>query len=267
VAAPRRTRRAYATDAAQFAGVGGRNGSAKEPGCRREARAPLRGPLPTRRAPASTARKLARCSAVRDERARARSRTTCGPRRDAAASAHLPRVLSAREAARLLERSQRRARSSCATARSPSWPMRAALRAEEIVSLGLADVRSHGEQAAGRGKGGARRASAGRRACDGGRARLLERARGALAGAQRGARRRTLFLSKTGRALSTSDVRRRLSCGSRGGARRACALSTAFAAPRCGIRSRHTCSTAVPIAQHSRAARPPSVSSTQIYTR
>lgn len=81
------------------------------------------------------------------------------------------------------------------------------LRAEELVNLDVGSVDFDGEQVRVEGKGGKTRfVPAGEPAL---RAivRYLERGRGALAGAEEAP---ALFLSKSGRRLSTSDVRRRL---------------------------------------------------------
>ena len=81
------------------------------------------------------------------------------------------------------------------------------LRAEEIIDLDVGSVDFDAEQVRVEGKGGKTRfVPAGEHAL---RAvgRYLERARGAL---DAGTGERALFLSKTGRRLSTSDVRRRL---------------------------------------------------------
>jgi site-specific recombinase XerD len=81
------------------------------------------------------------------------------------------------------------------------------LRAEEIVDLDVGSVDFDGEQVRVEGKGGKTRfVPVGEHAI---RAvtRYLERARGTL---DAGAGEQALFLSKTGRRLSTSDVRRRL---------------------------------------------------------
>ncbi len=92
---------------------------------------------------------------------------------------------------------------SCACS---SWPTRAGLRAEELVNLDAASPDPDAEQVRVEGKGGRTRVvPAGEHAW---RAleRYLARARPAL---RRGAEQ-ALFLSKSGRRLSTSDVRRRL---------------------------------------------------------
>jgi site-specific recombinase XerD len=81
------------------------------------------------------------------------------------------------------------------------------LRAEEIVGLDLVSLDFDGEQLRVEGKGGKTRlVPAGEPAMRAVR-RYLERARGILAAVPE---EPALFLSKTGRRLSTSDVRRRL---------------------------------------------------------
>jgi integrase/recombinase XerC/integrase/recombinase XerD len=86
------------------------------------------------------------------------------------------------------------------------------LRAEELVSLDLSSVDFDAEELRVEGKGRKTRfVPAGEPALRA-LARYLERARGALA---RGDGEAALFLSKSGRRLSTSDVRRRLSVWSR----------------------------------------------------
>jgi integrase/recombinase XerC/integrase/recombinase XerD len=86
------------------------------------------------------------------------------------------------------------------------------LRAEELVSLDVTSVEFDAEQLRVEGKGSkTRMVPAGEPALKA-LARYLERARAALS---RGPDEPALFLSKSGRRLSTSDVRRRLSVWSR----------------------------------------------------
>jgi integrase/recombinase XerC/integrase/recombinase XerD len=86
------------------------------------------------------------------------------------------------------------------------------LRAEELVSLDLSSVDFDAEELRVEGKGAKTRfVPAGEPALRA-LARYLERARGALA---RGDGENALFLSKSGRRLSTSDIRRRLSVWAR----------------------------------------------------
>ncbi len=149
--------------------------------------------------------------------------------------AHLPRVLSAREAARLLDGIPA---SEVGGVGGPlalrdralfELAYSCGLRAEEIVSLRQADVDHDGEQLRVEGKGRKTRfVPVGEPAMAAVRA-YLERARPKLAaavapapapprrdsnsghsGAETPGETDALFLSKTGRALGTSDVRRRL---------------------------------------------------------
>src|SRR5215213_9047600 len=81
------------------------------------------------------------------------------------------------------------------------------LRAEELVSLDVPSVDFDGEEVRVEGKGSKTRFVPAGEAALRAIARYLERARPALANGDGGA---ALFLSKSGRRLSTSDVRRRL---------------------------------------------------------
>ena len=208
-----RTARAYGSDLRDFARWASAEG--REPG--------QIGPKDVRRyiahlsalgaAPATSARKLAALRALfasQRERgfiAQNPADLVSTPRRPR----HLPRVLSAREAARLLDgipagsALEQRDRAMFELAYA------CGLRAEELVSLDVADVDHDEEQVRVEGKGRKTRiVPAGEPALAAVR-RYLERARPALAGAgPRGREEGALFLSKSGRRLHTSDVRRRL---------------------------------------------------------
>ena len=123
-------------------------------------------------------------------------------------------------------------------------------------------------------RGGARRGQgrqdadrAGRRARAARRSTRYLRARppGARADAER-SRRAALFLSKSGRRLGTSDVRRRLRIWARRRAgRRRWPTRTRT---RCGTRSPPTCSRAAPTCARSRSCSATrAISTTQVYTR
>ncbi|HWX74252.1 MAG TPA: tyrosine-type recombinase/integrase, partial [Solirubrobacteraceae bacterium] len=121
---------------------------------------------------------------------------------------HLPQVLSAREAAQLLDSIP--ASGPLATRDRAMFELAYAsgLRAEELTSLRLGDIDHDEEQLRVEGKGRKTRfVPVGEPAMAALRA-YLERARPAL-DARTGVE--AVFLSKSGRALSTSDVRRRLS--------------------------------------------------------
>src|SRR5215204_1520258 len=84
------------------------------------------------------------------------------------------------------------------------------LRAEELVDLDLGSVDFDAEELRVEGKGSKTRLVPAGEPALRAAAAYLERARPALAGAGAGAGESALFLSKSGRRLSTSDVRRRL---------------------------------------------------------
>ena len=229
--AAQRTRRSYAVDVEQFAHWAAARGWAPDEV----------GPKALRRyvshlseqgvAPASSARKLAALRALfasQREHGRVRenpAELVSRPRR----ASHLPRVMSAREAGELLDaipagnplQARDRALFELAYA--------CGLRAQELVSLRLTDVDHDSEQVRVEGKGRKTRfVPAGEPALAAVRA-YLERARPALAAraaapvrdglpgapppaaaAPPAGAAEALFLSKSGRPLGTSDVRRRL---------------------------------------------------------
>ncbi len=236
-AAPR-TRRAYAVDVEQFAlwattrGLEPRQVDAKAVR-RYVAHLSERAPAGAAAAPSTSARKLAALRALFASQrehgliAQNPADLVSTPRR----GSHLPRVLSAREAGRLLDGIpdgipagplELRDRAMFELAYS------CGLRAEELVSLGCADVDYDGEQLRVEGKGRKTRfVPVGEPAMAAVRA-YVERGRGQLAAPATRAGSATraglapdtavralsaldaLFLSKTGRPLGTGDVRRRL---------------------------------------------------------
>jgi site-specific recombinase XerD len=212
-----RTRRAYTVDLEQFAGWASAQGFT--PG--------ELGPKAVRRyiaylsgrgaAPSTSARKLAALRALfQSQREHGRiaenpADLVSTPRR----GSHLPRVLSAREAAGLLDAIPAGGPLQLRDRAMFELAYACGLRAEELVSLREIDVDWDGEQLRVEGKGRKTRfVPVGEPAMKALR-EYLERARGALAG-EPGAPSReqgaagALFLSKTGRPLGTSDVRRRL---------------------------------------------------------
>jgi site-specific recombinase XerD len=232
--AAERTRRAYSVDLEQFA----RWANAQGHGPREV------GPKAVRRyiahlsergaAPSTSARKLAALRALfssqreHGEISENPADLVSTPRRPS----HLPRVLSAREAAGLLDGIPTGGLLELRDRAMFELAYACGLRAEELVSLRIVDIDHDGEQLRVEGKGRKTRfLPVGEPAMAALRA-YLERARpelstGPARGAARsepaerarGARLRTsasagppdaLFLSKTGRALGTSDVRRRL---------------------------------------------------------
>ncbi len=125
-----------------------------------------------------------------------------GPRKDS----YLPHVLKPAEVAELLERIPASSPLDVRDRAMFELAYAAGLRAEELVNLDVESADPDAEQVRVEGKGGRTRVvPAGEhawRALD----RYLTRARPALADGES----RALFLSKSGRRLSTSDVRRRL---------------------------------------------------------
>jgi site-specific recombinase XerD len=209
-AAPR-TRRAYALDGRQFAAWAGAGGRAPADVGPKDVRRYVASLSERRAAPATSARKLAALRALfasqREHGAIAQNPAdlVTTPRRGSA----LPRVLSARETARLLDAIPAAAPLEARDRAIFELAYSCGLRAEEIVSLRISDVDHDGEQLRVEGKGRKTRfVPAGEPALAAVGA-YLERARPALAGG-RAEDGDALFLSRTGRALGTSDVRRRL---------------------------------------------------------
>jgi site-specific recombinase XerD len=213
-----RTVRAYAADLRQFAAwaVGERLGPAEvsaKPVRRYIARLSEQGA-----APSTSARKLAALRALFSSQrehghvGQNAADLVSTPRR----GDHLPRVLRAREAARLLDAIPASRGAGPLVLRDRAMfelAYSCGLRAEEIVSLGVGDVDHDGEQVRVEGKGRKTRfVPVGEPAMAAVRL-YLERGRPALVqpAVQSGADAAdALFLSKTGRRLGTSDVRRRL---------------------------------------------------------
>ncbi len=239
-AAPR-TRCAYAIDVQQFARwaiAAGLTPQAVDPKALRRYIAHLHEgarageqPRPGRLAASTSARKLAALRALfRSQREHGQiahnpADLVSTPR----LAKHLPRVLSAREAGRLLDGIPAGGQGGPLELRDRALfelAYACGLRAEELVSLRSRDVDYDGEQLRVEGKGGKTRfVPVGEHALEALR-RYLDRARPTLAGARgesppqtrvagpRGAPAASapeaLFLSKTGRPLGTGDVRRRL---------------------------------------------------------
>jgi integrase/recombinase XerC/integrase/recombinase XerD len=161
-------------------------------------------------APATVARKLAALRGL------FRVQVELGARRENPAEllsspkrgGRLPRVLKARELAELLDRIPASSPLELRDRAMFELAYACGLRAEELVSLELSSVDFDSEAVRVEGKGGRTRVvpvgEAALRALE----RYLSRGRPALA--MDGSDGRVLFLSKAGRRLSTSDVRRRL---------------------------------------------------------
>jgi integrase/recombinase XerC/integrase/recombinase XerD len=223
-AAPR-TRRAYAVDVGQFARWASDRGHSPQEIDSKAVRRYIahlseRAPAgarsgETRAAPSTSARKLAALRALfASQREHGHisqnpADLVSTPRR----GSHLPRVLSAREAAGLLDGIPNGIPARPLELRDRAMfelAYSCGLRAEELVSLGSADVDYDGEQLRVEGKGRKTRfVPVGEPAMAAVRA-YLERGRATLATPARTGLTDALFLSKTGRPLGTGDVRRRL---------------------------------------------------------
>jgi integrase/recombinase XerC/integrase/recombinase XerD len=177
---------------------------------------------------------------------------------------NLPRVLKAREAAALLDAIPARGPLQVRDRAMFELAYACGLRAEELVSLELGDIDHDAEQVRVEGKGRKTRfVPAGEVALKAvgeyvqrGRPRLAEPAND----------ERALFLSKTGRRLSTSDVRRRL----RGWARHSGVESTAGVIAPHALRhsyATHLLDGGADLRSIQELLGHASVSSTQIYTR
>ncbi len=121
---------------------------------------------------------------------------------------HLPRVLSTEEMEGLLDRIPARAPLEMRDRAMLELTYSCGLRAQEVVDLDLGSVDFEHERLRVEGKGGKTRFVPMGEPAQKALRRYLERARGRLAGAARD--ETALLLSKTGRRLHPSDLRRRL---------------------------------------------------------
>jgi integrase/recombinase XerC/integrase/recombinase XerD len=208
VAAAERTRRAYLVDVVQFAGWADSRHLEPATVGPRDLRRYIAHLSGLRCSPATSARKLAalrglfRSLREHGQVSQNPADLLSTPRRDS----HLPRVLKASEASRLLDAIPAGSPLQVRDRALFELAYGCGLRAEELVSLRLSDVDHDGEQLRVEGKGSKTRfVPAGEPAMRALRD-YLQRARPALS---RGGED-TLFLSKSGRPLHTSDVRRRL---------------------------------------------------------
>jgi site-specific recombinase XerD len=207
-----RTRRAYGVDTLQFACFADAHGLVPASVDPRDVRRYLASLSEQSLSATTTARKLAAIRALfrsqrehgQIEQSPADLLTT--PRR----GSHLPRVLKAPEVARLLDSIPAGGVGGPLNIRDRALfelAYACGLRAEEIVSLNLGDVDHDGEQLRVEGKGSKTRfVPVGEVALNAVRL-YLDRARPALRGDDE---QQALFLSRSGRRLGTSDVRRRL---------------------------------------------------------
>jgi site-specific recombinase XerD len=220
-----RTRLAYGQDSKQFAGWAAGRGLDPAAVDVRALRRYVASLTQSGRAPSTVARKLASLRGLfavqvtLGERAENPADLLSAPKRPQT----LPHVLKPSEVATLLERIPATDPLAVRDRALFELAYAAGLRAEELVTLDIGDVDFDGETVRVEGKGEKTRlVPVGEHA-----ARALERwlatGRRTLAPSPSG----PLFVSKTGRRLSTSDVRRRLRVWSRAAARHAPAISQA----------------------------------------
>ncbi len=208
-----RTRRAYRIDCAGVATWAAEQGLAPADLGPRQVRRYVALLSAGGAAPSTSARKLAALRALFASQrehgliAQNPADLVSSPRR----GSRLPRVLSANEASRLLDAIPRSSPLELRDRAMFELAYSSGLRAEELISLRLGDVDHDGEQLRVEGKGRKTRVvPAGEPALAALRdyldsARPALRAPGPRAGAEE-----ALFLSRSGRRLSTSDVRRRM---------------------------------------------------------
>ncbi len=177
---------------------------------------------------------------------------------------NLPRVLKAREAAALLDAIPAHGPLELRDRAMFELGYACGLRAEELVSLGLGDIDHDGEQLRVEGKGRKTRFVPVGEIASRAVGEYVERGRPQLA--EVGDGEEALFLSKTGRRLGTSDVRRRLRCW----VRRSGVESTAGTISPHALRhsfATHLLDGGADLRSIQELLGHASVSSTQIYTR
>jgi len=222
-----KTRRAYAIDTRQFAAWATRGGVGPAAVDVRVLRRYAAGLSARGQAPSTVARKLAALRGL------FRSQMELGSRSENPADLlsspkkpqRLPRVLRPDEVAALLDRIPTTTALELRDRAIFELAYASGLRAEELVLLELESLDFDSESVRVEGKGGKTRVvPAGEHAL-----RAIERylARGRPALAVSGADTRALFLSKSGRRLSTSDIRRRLTTWARQASAKAPALGDA----------------------------------------
>jgi site-specific recombinase XerD len=220
-----KTRDAYASDTFQFAAWATERGLTPAAVDVRALRRFVAGLSERGQAPTTVARKLAALRGLfrAEIRAGARDENPAELLSSPKKSQHLPRVLKAAEVAALLDRIPATSPLELRDRALFELAYACGLRAEELVTLDRSSVDFDAEIVRVEGKGGKTRlVPAGEHAL---RAleRYLAKARPALINGPDDA----LFLSKSGRRLSTSDIRRRLRTWARLAARSAPALADA----------------------------------------
>jgi integrase/recombinase XerC/integrase/recombinase XerD len=207
--AAEKTRRAYAADLAQLAAWCERQRVDPEAVTLRHLRRYIAQLSSRRHAATTTARKLAsmraffRCLREHGRIAQNPAELLSAPKRPA----QLPRVLKQDEVAELLDRIPASSPLELRDRALFELAYACGLRAEEIVTLPCAGIDFDAEQVRIEGKGGRTRFVPVGELALAAVSRYLQRGRPALV---RGDGETAMFLSKSGRRLSTSDVRRRL---------------------------------------------------------
>lgn len=217
-----KTRRAYAIDSSQFASWAGSRGLEPASVGVRDLRRYLAALAESGNAPSTIARKLAalrgllRVQTELGARAENPAELLSSPKRPQ----RLPRVLKAEEVAALLDRIPATTPLELRDRAAFELAYSSGLRAEELVSLDLESIDFDAECVRVEGKGSKTRLVPFGEHARAALERYLQRGRPALDVADQ----RALLLSKSGRRLSTSDVRRRLRIWSRQAASRAPAV-------------------------------------------
>ncbi len=212
-----RTRRAYSTDVRQFAVWASAAGIEPQDAGPRELRRYAAGLSKRRVAPSTVARKLAALRAcfraLREHGLVSQNpaELVASPRRPR----HLPRVLRPDELAALLDRIPAGTPLELRDRALLEVAYGCGLRAEELVRLELTSVTFDAEELRVEGKGGKTRIVPAGEPALAALTRYLERGRPALVSDPA---EPAMFLSKSGRGLSTSDVRRRLAVWARAAA-------------------------------------------------
>jgi integrase/recombinase XerC/integrase/recombinase XerD len=264
-AAPR-TVRAYRADLEQFAAWASARRVYPEEVGPKDVRSYVAALSERELAPSTSARKLAALRALFNSQrehgkvAQNPAELVSTPRQ----ARNLPRVLKAREAAALLDAIPARGPLQLRDRAMFELAYACGLRAQELVSLGLGDVDHDAEQVRVEGKGRKTRVVPAGEVALKAVGEYLERGRPQLAEPAYG--EPALFLSKSGRRLGTSDVRRRL----RGWARHSGVEATAGAISPHALRhsyATHLLDGGADLRSIQELLGHASVSSTQIYTR
>ena len=263
--AAEKTRHAYAVDALQFVRWADRHRLGPADVTPRALRRYAAGLTEARQAPTTVARKLAslrslfRTLVEHGELQQNPADLLSAPRK----AQKLPQVLKPAEVAALLDRIPADTALSLRDRALFELAYASGLRAEELVTLDVESVDFDGELVRVEGKGSKTRIVPTGEPAMVAIARYLEKARGALATVDSD---RALFLSKSGRRLSTSDVRRRL----RVWARQAAGVSTIGSVSPHALRhsfATHLLENGADLRAIQELLGHASISTTQVYTR